>query len=192
MKKKSSPTMIAIRKWSRILHRDIGFFFVGTTIIYGLSGLALNHMNDWDPSYSIDIKQIKTELNLSKSDFTKVNLDKFLEETNTKEDYKNHYYPDEKTLKVFLKGNSSIVLDTKTGIAEAELVRKRLVFYEANLLHYNPTRWWTWFSDIFAGALILFAITALFMIKGKKGAWGRGGVYIILGIIIPIIFLIYL
>jgi hypothetical protein len=47
-----------------------------------------------------------------------------------------------------------------------------------------------WFSDIFAGALIFLAITSFFIVKGWKGAWGRGGVYIALGIIIPIVFLI--
>jgi len=44
-------------------------------------------------------------------------------------------------------------------------------------LHYNPNKIWTWFSDVFAGALILFALTSLFMVKGKKGIMGRGGIY---------------
>ncbi len=137
--------MIALRKWSRILHRDIGFFFVGTTIIYGLSGLALNHINDWDPSYSVQTHQYKTELDFSQDHFSKENLDQFLKETGYLDIYKNHYYPNKSTLKIFLKNNSSILMDTKTGIADAEIVQKRLLFYEANLLHYNPTRWWTWF-----------------------------------------------
>jgi len=47
-----------------------------------------------------------------------------------------------------------------------------------------------WFSDIFAAALILFAITGIFMVRGPKGIIGRGGIYAIAGIIIPIIFLI--
>jgi len=60
-----------------------------------------------------------------------------------------------------------------------------------NYLHYNPNKIWMWFSDIFAGALILFSITSLFMLKGKKGIIGRGGIYMVLGIIIPILFLMY-
>ena len=64
------------------------------------------------------------------------------------------------------------------------------MFYEVNYLHYNPNDWWMWFSDIFAAALIFLAITSFFMVKGKKGATGRGGIYIALGFIIPIIFLI--
>jgi hypothetical protein len=49
-----------------------------------------------------------------------------------------------------------------------------------------------WFSDIFAGALIFFTITALFIVKGKKGIRGRGGIYAALGIIIPLLFLFFL
>ena len=65
-----------------------------------------------------------------------------------------------------------------------------LFFYEVNYLHYNPNIWWTWFSDIFSISLIFFAISSFFMVKGKKGAWGLGGVYMIFGIIIPIVLLI--
>jgi hypothetical protein len=46
-----------------------------------------------------------------------------------------------------------------------------------------------WFSDLYAGALILFAITSLFMVRGKKGMKGTGGIYTALGILIPLVFL---
>ena len=32
------------RKWNRAVHRDFGYLFLGMTIIYALSGIALNHM----------------------------------------------------------------------------------------------------------------------------------------------------
>lgn len=85
-----------------------------------------------------------------------------------------------------------MVVNTTSGLGRAEYLRKRLVFYEVNYLHYNPSKWWMWFSDIFAGALIFFTITALFIVKGKKGIIGRGGVYTILGILIPLLFLFFL
>ena len=59
--------MKTLRKWSRILHRDIGYFFIGTTLIYAISGIALNHMSDWNPNYSVTLKNFNTEYNLSKS-----------------------------------------------------------------------------------------------------------------------------
>jgi len=181
--------MKKLRKWSRILHRDIGYFFIGTTLIYGLSGIALNHMGDWNPNYSVEINRFSTPINLEKTASIKQNILKLLEEVDNAENYKKHYYPNDNQLKIFLKGGSSILINTNSGKGYAEYLKRRPVFYEVNYLHYNPNKIWTWFSDIFAGALILFALTSLFMIKGKKGITGRGGIYTALGILIPLLFL---
>ena len=39
------------RPWLRALHRDIGYVAVGLTFVYALSGLAVNHIADWDPNF---------------------------------------------------------------------------------------------------------------------------------------------
>ncbi|HKK10821.1 MAG TPA: PepSY-associated TM helix domain-containing protein [Bacteroidales bacterium] len=182
--------MKKIRKWSRILHRDIGFFFIGTSLIYGLSGIALNHLSDWNPNYSVEVQEFNTSLNLKKSPVIEKNILELMDEINYKGEYKKHYYPDKSTIKIFLDGGSSVLVNLDRGYGKAEFLKKRPVFYSVNYLHYNPNDWWMWFSDIFAGALILFAITSLFMVRGKKGIAGRGGVYAALGIIIPILFLL--
>lgn len=173
------------------MHRDIGFFFIGATIIYGLSGIALNHLNDWNPNYSVQLDDFNTELNLKKSGDLEENILKLLDDIDNRDNYKKHYFPEKKYLKIFLKGGSSVIVNTETGDGQAEYLRKRAIFYDVNYLHYNPHKWWMWFSDIFAGALIFLAITSVFMVRGKKGALGRGGIYIALGIIIPVLFLIF-
>ena len=89
-----------------------------------------------------------------------------------------------------MDGGSSIMVDLDKGYGRAEYLKKRPVFYSVNYLHYNPNNWWKWFSDIYAVALILFAVTPIFMVRGKKGITGIGGIYTILGILIPILFLI--
>ena len=183
--------MKIIRKWSRILHRDIGFFFIGASIIYGLSGIALNHLRDWNPNYIVKRENVETQLPLNKSSELKQNILKFLDEINDRDNYKSHYFPEPGYIKIFLEGGSSIFMDINSGEGTAEYLVKRQVFYQSNYLHYNPNYWWMWFSDIFAGALILLAISSIFMVRGKKGAWGRGGIYIVLGIIIPVLFLIF-
>lgn len=182
--------MKQLRKWSRILHRDIGYFFIGTTIIYGLSGIALNHMSDWNPNYSVEINNFTTAIDLNKSETVKENISKLLDEIDDSKNYKQHYYPSSNQLKIFLKGGSSIMVNVNTGEGSTEYLKKRPVFYEVNFLHYNPNRIWTWFSDAFSAALILFAITSFFMVKGKNGIIGRGGIYTALGILIPLLFLI--
>jgi hypothetical protein len=178
-----------LRRWSRILHRDIGYFFIGTSLIYGLSGIALNHLNDWNPSYSVDLNKFNTSLNLNKG-VSKENLDQLILKEGDGLAYKSHYYPEDKVLKVFMKGGSTLIVNTSTGNGIAEFLKRRAVFYEVNYLHYNPNAWWMWFSDIFAGALIFLSITSFFIVKGWKGAWGRGGIYIVLGFVIPIVFLV--
>jgi hypothetical protein len=185
--------MKKLRKWSRILHRDIGFFFLGTTLIYGISGIALNHMKDWDPNYVVDIEKSTTQIDFSKESINKEKILNLLIEFDAEDLYKTYnYVEDDEVLKIYLKGRSSVTVWTSSGEVYVEFVRKRPVFYQSNYLHYNPNRWWTWFSDAFAGAMILFAITAIFMVRGRKGPLGRGGIYIILGIIIPILFLIFM
>jgi hypothetical protein len=183
--------MKGLRKWSRILHRDIGFFFIGTSIIYGLSGIALNHLKDWNPSYFVENKTFTTDLDLKKSANLKENILKLLDKIDNRENYKQHYFPSENKLKIFLTGNSSVIVDIYSGEVNIEYLKRRPIFYESNYLHYNPNVWWTWFSDAFAFSLILFAVTSFFMVKGKKGPIGRGGIYIIAGIVIPILFMIF-
>jgi len=180
-----------IRKWSRILHRDIGFFFIGASIIYGLSGIALNHLRDWNPNYKVERVAVETDLSLGRTPQLKANILKFLDAVNDRDNYKSHYFPDAQYLKIFLAGGSSIVMNVETGRGTAEYLVKRPVFYQSNYLHYNPNNWWMWFSDIFAGALIFLAISSVFMVRGKKGVWGRGGIYLAAGIIIPVLFLIF-
>lgn len=176
------------RKWNRVIHRDFGFIFFGMTIIYALSGIAMNHIKDWDPSYIITKKDINVNID-NIQELTKNDVLSLLESYNEEGNYKKHYYPNAFTLKVFLKsGSLTLDLNTKKGIIES--VKRRPLFYEVNLLHYNPGRIWTFFSDFFAFALILIAVSGLFIIKGKKGITGRGAWLTIIGIIIPLIFLV--
>ena len=93
--------MKKLRKWSRILHRDIGYFFIGTTLIYGLSGIALNHINDWNPNYTVEVDRFETQISLHKSDDLEENITQFLNEVAPKETYKKHYYPQDDVIKIF-------------------------------------------------------------------------------------------
>ncbi len=77
--------MKLLRKWSRILHRDIGYFFIFTSLIYGISGIALNHMSDWNPNYSVDIDYFETSLNLRNSTNVKSNILKLLDEVDDRD-----------------------------------------------------------------------------------------------------------
>jgi hypothetical protein len=47
------------RLWFRVIHRDLGFLIFGLTVIYAISGITLNHINDFNPNYSIDSRQLE-------------------------------------------------------------------------------------------------------------------------------------
>lgn len=49
MKFKSSD----LRKWSRIIHRDLSFFFSGMVLIYAISGIVMNHRDTINPKLII-------------------------------------------------------------------------------------------------------------------------------------------
>lgn len=65
--------------------------------------------------------------------------------------YLKHYFPEPDRLKVFIRGGSSLTVDLASGHAVYESIRKRPVLSSLNRLHYNPSRWWTVFSDVFSG-----------------------------------------
>ena len=182
--------MKQLRRWGRIIHRDFGYIFFGATVIYALSGLALNHLSDWNPNYSVELKEFTTRLDLKKSAQLEENILLLLDDVADRDDYKKYYYPSSEQIKIFLSGGSSVVVDLATGKGYAEFLKKRTLFYHVNYLHYNPHKWWTWFSDIFCGALIILAVTGLILVKGKKGITGRGAWLTALGIIVPLLFLI--
>ncbi len=49
------------RKWFRVVHRDFGYLFFGLTLVYSVSGIALNHLDDWNSNYIIVRKEITVE-----------------------------------------------------------------------------------------------------------------------------------
>jgi hypothetical protein len=179
------------RKWNRIIHRDFGYFFTGVIIIYAVSGIALNHLKDWNPNYSVEYKEFKANVPQKKEDINKEWVLSVLKKYNEQDNYKKHFFPNSEKLKVFLM-NGSMQIDLKTGESSIEKLNKRFLIYQFNFLHYNPQRWWTWFSDVFAVALVIISITGLLIQRGKNGITGRGAWLTGLGILIPLLFLIFL
>ncbi|MFA8301175.1 MAG: PepSY-associated TM helix domain-containing protein [Hyphomicrobiales bacterium] len=174
------------RKILRVTHRDLGYFFAAMTLIYALSGIAINHLDDWNPNYIIHSKEVKTNIN-AKADKNEILT--FLQEYELQDDYKSHYSRKGKNIKVFLK-NGTVFINTQSKTALIENTSRRPFFRQVNYLHYNPIRSWTWFSDIFAVALIVLAVSGLFMVRGKKGFVWRGVILFVVGLLIPVVYLL--
>ncbi len=58
-------------------------------------------------------------------------------------------------------------------------------------MHYNRVSGWSFIGDFFAVSLVFFAASGLFMVKGKSGLAGRGKWYLVLGVLIPFIFVVF-
>lgn len=182
-----------LRKLNSILHRDLGYLFFGMSVIYALSGIALNHIRDWNPNYIIHTYEVTLGEPAVKDMIDKEWVASFLDDLDMKREYKKHYFPAPDVLKVFLY-HGNVEVNLTTGKGTMETIRKRPLFYQVNLLHYNPGVVWKWFSDFFCVAWIIISISGLFIIRsGKHSITGWKGItYTLLGIVVPLIlFLLY-
>jgi len=178
-----------IRKLLRILHRDFGYFIVGMTIVYGLSGIYLNHRHDFNPDYKIFITEFETKLPALEV-LTVNDLKVALKEVNAEIVYKKHYINIEGDIKIFIE-NGEAVIDPKTGEGVLQYLQRRPLVFPLNKLHrasIGPV--WKWVSDIMAVILIFVAVSGLFLLKGKRGLARWGWWLLAAGIIVPLAFIV--
>ena len=178
-----------LRKFNRATHRDLGYFFVGMILIYSLSGIAINHLGDWEPNYVVKKWTETIEVSPTKATFNKKTAKAYLKDWNINARYRKYYWIDNSHIKIFFKGGTAIVYSQEKK-AKIETLSRRAIFHTINWLHYNPNVYWKWFSDIFAGALIILAISGMFILRGKNGLKWRGTILITAGILVPLIYLI--
>lgn len=178
-------------RWRRLIiavHRDVGYFFAGLTVIYAVSGIAVNHIDDWNPSYVIrtdDVSLGPLPESGSRQQLAATVLDR-MEIDETPESVVR-MTPDE--LKIFLD-RRTLTVTVPSGEVRDEHARRRYALYELNYLHLNHGKgFWTWFADAYAVGLTLLACTGIFIITGRKGLGGRGRWLLLAGLAIPIVYL---
>lgn len=162
-------------------------------LVYALSGILMNHRDTINPSYTAERIVLDHPLGdrpRTRESVSREEITALLSEIGEEGRYTKHYFPDDRTLRIFLKGGSSVEVDLESGVGTYDRLRKRPLIAEMVRLHYNPGRWWTYFSDLFAISLILITLTGLFLARGKQGLKGIGGIELLLGILIPILFLV--
>jgi len=179
-----------LRKGSRFLHRELSFFFSGMVLIYTVSGIVMNHRDSINPNYSVEQKEYVAEVLPAQTDIKKEDVLKLLAPLGEEAHYTKHYFPQPGVMKVFLKGGSSLLMELSTRKVVYEKLTRRSILSILTKLHYNPGKWWTFFADFFAIGLIVITVTGLIMLRGAKGLWGRGGIELLLGIAIPLLFLL--
>lgn len=182
----------SIRKWCRNIHRELSYFFTGVLLIYLISGIVMNHRDTINPNYTVERKEYKVEQAIpEKAEIDKDFVIGLLKPLGEEKNYTKHYFPQPGEMKVFLKGGSNLTLNIENGSAVYESVKRKHVISAMTRLHYNPGKWWTTFSDIFAIGMIIVVVTGVVMLKGNKGLWGRGGIELLAGIAIPLLFIFF-
>ncbi len=177
------------RRWNNIIHRDLGYLCFGLTIIYVVSGIAVNHINIWNPSYKIQKIDSQLTRPIPSGQPGIETAKTILAELNETGKFKNIFQPDRESLQIFVEGNT-LTVNLLTGKVLQEKVKPRAVLHQMNYLHLNhPKKLWSWFADLYALCLGILATTGLFMLKGKKGITGRGGWLTGTGIVLPIFFM---
>ncbi len=177
-----------IRRLNVATHRDLGYFFSTLILIYCISGIALNHVDDWNPDFILHKKTVTLPKTFTKEDINAEQIKEFGKLVG-ESDYKVFDFPTSNQVKIYYKDASlHVYLDKKEAIYEQ--VSKRPVFYQSNVLHRNSLKGWKWASDIFAVLLIVINITGLFILKGKHGITGRGKWLIAAGFLPPVVAII--
>ena len=174
----------AWRPWLRAIHRDAGYLAVGLTIVYALSGLAVNHISDWDPNFQSYERTVELggplagdDEAIAKEVLVRLKIDAKVRDLDRSSDERLDLVLDKRTLHV----------NPRTGQVVDEGQKPRLLLRVANWLHLNRgKKSWTYIADLYAGGLLLLAISGMFMIPGKRGLIWRGAVLVTLGAAVPI------
>jgi hypothetical protein len=170
------------RAWLRAIHRDFGYVAVGFTVIYALSGLAINHIKDWDPNFTSSEKTLTIAPipdDVSDDDAVK----RVTDATGTGTPDEVYRAGDEVRLSYASGTQVTAIGDTVTVQAR----QARFFLRVANWLHYNRgKKAWTYVADVYAIMLLYLAISGIFMIKGRLGLRWRGAILITAGIAVPL------
>lgn len=167
----------------RGLHRDVGYLLVGLTFVYAVSGLAVNHIEDWDPNFTqferthalaaplSDDEQEAVQAVLEQLDIDEQPSDVFLYEQELDIQLENR--------SLFVDGNAMTILER--GQDPRPLLRL------ANWLHLNRGKQaWTVVADAYAVLLLFLACSGMLMLPGKNGMAGRGWILVLIGAAVPI------
>jgi hypothetical protein len=178
---------LATRAWLRSLHRDAGYLAVGLTVVYALSGLAVNHVQDRDPSF--ENYEHTHELGPLRGDDAAI-ARRVLDKLGIAGEARDVYRSADDALDITLDKRTLHVTPSSGHVLD-QGQEPRFFLRAANYLHLNRgKKAWTYVADTYAVGLLFLALSGMFMIKGKKGFFGRGLVLVGLGAAVPVVYVL--
>jgi uncharacterized protein len=177
---------------ARNIHRDLGYFYLGLVIAFSISGIFLNHRQIWHPSrYKAEIKAINVTMPADEKAIDEAFAKGLKDQLGVADNFRR-FRIDKGQLKISFEKND-VDIDLKTGKGEIIRYVKVPVLAQMTQLHQDTSQWWIYYSDIFGLAMLLMAITGIYMIpQGKFSFKERGWILALVGIIFPLIFLFLL
>jgi len=177
------------RRVCRWLHRELGFLAVGLTLVYAVSGVVVNHVHHWNPNYAVGERSFRIEA--PGAGETEDVAPLVLERLALDEPVRSTWRASPEMLQVFVEG-ATLDVDLLSG----EVVRRghvrRPFLYSLNFMHLNTGKApWTGIADGFAAVLAVLAITGIFLVQGRRGLAGRGGVLLLIGVLIPLAYVLW-
>ena len=170
----------------RAVHRDVGYAAVGLTFVYAVSGLAVNHVAQWDPNFVNST--VTHELGAPLPDDDEAAKAMVLSKLGIT-DTPREVYREGDELEILFE-HRTLHVTAATGHVIDEQQKPRFFVRAANWLHLNRgKKAWTYFADSYAIGLLFLATSGLFMIAGKKGFFGRGVFFVAAGVAIPVAYL---
>ena len=171
----------------RAFHRDVGNLAVGLTLVYALSGLAVNHIADWEPSFTSYQEAHELGALSGTDDEAAAAVMARLGVSGPARDV-YRAAPDDLQI-VFDK--RTLHVNTATGHVLDEGQKPRFFLRVANWLHLNRgKKAWSYVADAYAGGLVFLALSGIFLNPGRKGLFGRGGALVLLGAAIPVAYVL--
>ena len=179
---------LSLRGLLRTVHRDAGNLAVGLTLVYAASGLAVNHIADWDPNFKSH--QTTHDLGGPLEGEDQAVAERVLQKLDVKGKASDVYRAAPNQLEITLD-RRTLHVDTQTGKVLDEGEEPRLFLRLANWLHLNRgKKAWTYVADGYAVLLLLLAFSGMFMLPGRKGLIGRGGIFVLVGAAVPIVYVV--
>jgi uncharacterized protein len=198
------------RKPIYALHRDVGFATLGLVLVYGVSGIAVNHRHDWNYNQSRETTEVQVgrpaellasltpERRLalaqepsSLSDAEEPDLVQAVTRVLSRPAPPRRVFwrgPDRMSL-FFGEGEQDVAdYHPMSGTCSVTMSRDRPILRAMNYLHLNEgRRLWTYVADVFALAMIFLALSGVILVRGRRGLWGRGGVLVLAGALVPLL-----
>ena len=172
---------------NRNIHRDLAYFFLGLILAFSLSGIILNHRQQWYPmEYAYQSEPIA--LQFSNGGFEETDIGEMINSLGYA--YQSHRVRGQQ-LRVDLADGGIIEADVQSGKGTLEYRRTVPFIGHTIILHKSTNNFWIWYSDIFGAAMIVIAMTGMLIPTGKYGFGQRGWKMMVIGLVFPLIFLLF-